>query len=75
MIDALFDLPAPPKAPRAPERQSQVRKPALPLGCRSCSRPLTDWCASIDALPETGSWGSADRIIDAVMAERARRTP
>lgn len=74
-MDALFDLPAAPKA--APRRRPSPAAPSprrtLP-GCRACHGPLTDWCRAVDALPETGVSGSADRIIALIHHERDRRS-
>lgn len=74
-MDALFDLPAPPRPAPPPARETPpLPTPDLPLSCRwrGCRGPLTGWCRAVDALPETGSWSAADRIIAAVHAERDR---
>lgn len=65
---------APPRpSPRPVRVTPPLPMPDLPLSCRWCGGPLTGWCAAIDALPETGSWSAADRIIALIHAERDRR--
>lgn len=72
-MEALFDLPKPPRPapPRPAFTAPPIRMPALPLSCRACKRPLEDpWCDHSDLDP----FGpAADRIIADVKAERDRR--
>ncbi len=71
MTETLFDLPAPARPVPPPVRPAPpIRIPTLPLSCRWCGSELTTWCSASDALPETGSWSAADRILAEIMTER-----
>lgn len=75
-MDALFDLPAPTRPAPPPARETPpLPIPDLPLSCRWCGGPLTGWCRAADALPETGSWEAAQRVIAEIHTDRDRRTP